>query len=82
MKTIMLYTLSTCPWCRKAKKFFADLNVPFDFIDYDLADRPTQDDIMKKMDSFGVTGFPCVCIGEKVIEGYSPDRFKRALEEE
>lgn len=23
MKKVSIYTLSTCPWCRKTKKFFA-----------------------------------------------------------
>ena len=36
MKQVTLYTLSTCPWCRKAKKFFTDNNIPFTDIDYDL----------------------------------------------
>ena len=29
MKKVSLYTLSTCPWCRKAKQFFAERNIPF-----------------------------------------------------
>ena len=42
MKTVSMYTLSTCPWCRKTKAFFTKHNVPFTFIDYDLADEATQ----------------------------------------
>ena len=37
MKKVSMYTLSTCPWCRKTKQFFKDKNIQFDFIDYDLA---------------------------------------------
>ena len=37
-KTVSLYTLSTCPWCRKTKQWFTDSQVPFDFIDVDLLD--------------------------------------------
>ena len=37
MKKVSMYTLSTCPWCRKTKKFFKDKNIQFEFIDYDLA---------------------------------------------
>ena len=43
MKKVTLYTLSTCPWCRKAKKFFAERDIPFTYIDYDLADDSTQE---------------------------------------
>jgi glutaredoxin len=79
MKKVSLYTLSTCPWCRKAKKFFAEHNVPFTYIDYDLADEATQEKISQELDAVGATGFPFVKIGEKVISGYQPDVYSHAL---
>ena len=33
---VFLYALSTCPWCRKAKQWFTEMNVPFQFVDVDL----------------------------------------------
>ena len=79
MKKVTLYTLSTCPWCRKAKKFFAEHNVPFTYIDYDLADEATQKKISQELDAAGATGFPFVTIGENVISGYQPDAYSHAL---
>lgn len=79
MKKVTLYTLSTCPWCRKAKKFFADRNIPFTYIDYDLADEPTQEKISQELDAAGATGFPFAKIGDKVISGYQPDVYSSAL---
>ena len=79
MKRVSMYTLSTCPWCRKAKKFFADRNIPFNYIDYDLADGATQEKIMQELDAAGVTGFPYVKIGDEVISGYQPERYAMAL---
>ena len=58
MKKVTLYTLSTCPWCRKAKKFFTDRNIPFTDTDYDVADEATQGKILKELDAAGATGFP------------------------
>ena len=81
MKSIVMYALSTCPWCRKARKFFSDRNVPFECIEYDLADPATQEAIGREMDSLGATGVPIVRIGDEVISGYDPDRFARALGE-
>jgi glutaredoxin len=60
MTKVSMYTLSTCPWCRKTKKFFSDHHIPFDFTDYDLADEATQDKIMRELDAEGVNGFPVV----------------------
>ena len=79
MKKVTLYTLSTCPWCRKAKKFFADRNIPFTYIDYDLADEATQGKILQELDAAGATGFPYAKIGDEVISGYQPDRYASAL---
>ncbi len=79
MKTVTMYTLSTCPWCRKAKKFFADHEVQFQYTDYDLADEATQAKIMRELDAEGVKGFPFVRIGDQTVEGYQPARYTELL---
>jgi glutaredoxin len=79
MKKVTLYTLSTCPWCRKAKEFFTDRHIPFTDIDYDLADKATQEKVLQELDAAGATGFPFVKIGDKVISGYQPERYANAL---
>ena len=79
MKKVSMYTLSTCPWCRKTKKFFADHKVPFDYVDYDLADEATQRKITQELDAAGAGGFPFVRIDDEVIVGYQPDRYSAAL---
>jgi glutaredoxin len=79
MKKVSLYTLSTCPWCRKAKQYFTERNIPFDFVDYDLADEATQKRILQELDAAGATGFRFVKIGDKVIAGYQPELYAKAL---
>jgi glutaredoxin len=79
MKKVIVYALSTCPWCRKTKKFFTDHEIPFNYVDYDLADQTTQEGIMRELDAAGASGFPFVRIGEQVIVGYQPDGFSAAL---
>jgi glutaredoxin len=79
MKKVSMYTLSTCPWCRKTKKFFTDHKIPFTYIDYDLADEATQRRIMQEVDAAGATGFPFVKIDDEVIVGYQPERYSGAL---
>jgi glutaredoxin len=79
MKKVNMYALSTCPWCRKTKKFFTDHNVPFSYIDYDLADEATQAKISAELDAAGATGFPFVRIDDEIITGYQPERYSRAL---
>jgi glutaredoxin len=79
MKKVSMYTLSTCPWCRKTKQFFNQQHIPFEFVDYDLADETTQDRIMRELDAEGVKGFPFVRIGDQTVEGYQPERFAKLL---
>jgi glutaredoxin len=79
VKKVSMYTLSTCPWCRKTKKFFAERNVPFTYIDYDLADEATQERISQELDAAGATGFPFVKIGDEVISGYQPALYSSLL---
>ena len=74
-----MYTLSTCPWCRKTKNFFKEHNIPFDFIDYDLADESTQSRIIDELDAKGANGFPYVKIDNNVIVGYNPNRYAELL---
>ena len=79
MAKVTMYTLSTCPWCRKTKKFFTEHNIPFEFTDYDLADEATQDKIIRQLDAAGANGFPFVRIGEQVVVGYQPDVYARLM---
>ena len=79
MKKVSMYALSTCPWCKKTKKFFTENNIQFDFIDYDLADAAAQKRIIADMERYGATGFPFVMIEDDTIEGYNPDRYKQLL---
>jgi glutaredoxin len=74
-----MYTLSTCPWCRKTKKFFTEHNIPFEFTDYDLANEATQDKIMAELDAEGANGFPFVRIGDQVVAGYQPDVYAKLM---
>lgn len=83
MTRVTLYTLSTCPWCRKAKKFFHDQGIDLDYIDYDLADEATRrkiaEDILQYTDDIS---FPFVKTGNEWVQGYNPDKFLELLKKE
>jgi glutaredoxin len=83
MNKVSMYTLSTCPWCRKTKQFFRDRNIPFDFIDYDLASEDEQNKITYEMTKHtGPISFPFVKIGDTVVVGYNPERYEQLLRSE
>lgn len=80
MSKVSMYTLSTCPWCRKTKKYFKDRNIPFDFVDYDLADEKEKEKISQEMMKYtGHIAFPFVRIDDQVIIGYNPEQYDELL---
>lgn len=80
MKKVVMYTLSTCPWCMRAKKFFREHDIPFEYTDYDRADDKTKEAIKDDCQSHGSEmSFPFVKIGEDVVVGYNPEKYIKLL---
>ena len=76
---VIIYAMSTCPWCKKAKDYFTAHNIQFDCTDYDLADEATQAKITREMEAEGTSSFPFVRIGNEVVVGYRPEVYARLL---
>lgn len=77
---VMVYALSTCPYCKRTKRFLEEHKVKFDHLDVDLLDDDKQDEVLEKIE--GMTGrrsFPVVVIGEEIIVGHDEDKLRRAL---
>lgn len=75
-----MYTLSTCPWCMRAKKFFREKDIHFEYIDYDKADEETRKNIQEDCKAHGEEmSFPFVKIGEDVVVGYNPEKYSKLL---
>ena len=80
MKRVFMYTLSTCPWCRKTKTYFADHNVPFQYVDYDLQTPEEQQKIEQEMKNRGgALSFPWVLIGDDLVVGWNPAKYDELM---
>ena len=80
MKKVFMYTLSTCPWCRKTKKYLTDHNIPFEYVDYDLQPPQEQEKIEQEMRKrSGPLSFPWVLIGDDLVVGWNPDKYDELL---
>jgi glutaredoxin-like protein NrdH len=77
---IVLYALSTCPWCRRTKALLQELGVAYDFLDVDLLDAAEESkikpDVLKNNPRYS---FPTIVIGDKVIIGFKEDEIREAL---
>ena len=80
MAEVKMYTLSTCPWCARAKKFFKEKKIPVECVEYDLVSPKEQEKIMAEMKQHGGgNSFPFVMIGGDAVEGFDPERFTELL---
>ena len=77
---VLVYALSTCPWCRKTKQWFADSNVPFEYVDVDLLPEGEQDAAAAKAyELSGGRRYPVVVINGDVVVGHNPGKFLEHL---
>ena len=78
---ILLYALSTCGWCKKAKELLNRLGVEYSYVFVDLVDESDKDKVMddvRKWNSF--CSFPTIVINnKKCIVGFKEDEIKEKL---
>ncbi len=77
---VKLYTLSTCPWCRKTKQFLDQKGVPYECLDVDLLEDNEKEEAVGEVQKLaGDVVFPVLTINGKVIVGYKPEEMTKAL---
>lgn len=79
---LILYALSTCPWCRKTRKLLDDLGVEYDIVDVDLLRNEEQDRVIKEVKQWNPScSFPTLVINDnKCIIGFKENEIRDAVE--
>lgn len=75
MPKVVLFSTSTCSWCRRAKRYFKEHGVPFKEINIER-DQQAARDIVRKT---GQTGVPVIKIGSSWIVGFDRERIDKEL---
>jgi glutaredoxin-like protein NrdH len=73
---IMLYGLSTCVWCEKAKDFLDSLGVNYSHLTVDLLDGAEADEAFAEVSKYNPDqSFPTIVIndGKQVMVGYDEE---------
>ncbi|MFH1090751.1 MAG: glutaredoxin family protein [Pseudomonadota bacterium] len=79
----MLYALSTCSHCRRAKEFLDECQVDYDLIDVDLCQGEKRQTVIDEVKKYNPRlTFPTLVIGEVVIVGFKRDEIAKALDSE
>ncbi|MFC1693801.1 glutaredoxin family protein [Candidatus Latescibacterota bacterium] len=75
MGHILMFTLSTCAWCKKTKRFLNELGIDYYYIDVDLLEGKEKRQAERELHTWNPLGsFPTIVINnEHTIVGYSED---------
>ncbi|MBX5477291.1 MAG: glutaredoxin family protein [Clostridia bacterium] len=72
---VTVYTTPTCPYCRSAKRFLQERNVPFREVDVSRDPRAAAELVRRT----GQTGVPVIDVNGEIIVGFDVARLQRAL---
>ena len=77
---LMLFTLSTCIWCRKTKNLLAELGIGYNYVDVDFLSAEDQEEVIAVIENHNPSAsFPTIIVndGERVILGFDEDEIRR-----
>ena len=75
MPKVVLFSTSTCSWCRQARRYFKEHGVPFKEINVER-DQQAARDIARKT---GQAGVPVTKIGSSWIVGFDKGKIDATL---
>ncbi len=79
-KKVHVWALSTCMWCRKAKKFLEENSVDYTYEFVDLLDGDDRNRALKEIEKHNsAVSFPTIVIDGKCIVGFDEKKLKEAL---
>lgn len=79
-KPVKIFALSTCGYCKAAKKLLAECKVKYESTDVDLLQGKEREAALEEMKKHNPqNSFPTILIGDKVIVGYREDEIRKAL---
>jgi glutaredoxin-like protein NrdH len=77
---VLIYTLSTCVWCRKTKQMLSDMGVEYEYVEVDQAKGEEKEAIVADLKKYNpACSFPTIVIDDRCIVGFKEDRIKEAL---
>ena len=79
---VLMYAISTCAWCKRAKRLLRDSDIEYEYIDVDQCNSEGREkitlDILRRG---GRLSYPTMIIDDKIlITGYQEAKIKEALD--
>ena len=78
---VLLYTLSTCGWCKKTKELLKEKDVEYEYLDLDKCSKEDQKAAVDELKAKNLpVAFPIIIVNnDTVIQGFKKDEILEAL---
>ena len=79
---VMIFTLSTCGWCKKTKKLLKDMDVEYEYTDIDQVSGDEREKVREELRKHNPRmSAPTIVIddGKNVIVGFDEEEIREAL---
>ena len=78
---LMLYTLSTCIWCKRTKLFLQQQGIGYDYVDVDSLEGEEKEKTLEEMKRWNQRcSFPSLVVnGERCVVGFDENKFREAI---
>jgi len=78
---VLVYALSTCPWCRLTKQLLKDSEIEYEYVDVDFCNEEDMNKIRKHILNLGgKLTYPVIIIDDKIlINGFRREQIKEVL---
>ncbi|QIN84488.1 NrdH-redoxin [Rubrobacter tropicus] len=75
MAEVLVFTTSTCPWCRRAKEYLANKNLSFREVNVERDAAAAEE----MVEATGQSAVPALKIGDTWVVGFHPPTIDRAF---
>ncbi len=75
---LVLYTLSTCGWCKKTKALLSELGIGYDYLDVDLLSNEESGEATEEIKKWNpACSFPTIVVNDAdCITGFQEDKIR------
>ncbi|MHA1804321.1 MAG: glutaredoxin family protein [Promethearchaeota archaeon] len=81
-REITIFTLSTCMWCKKCKRWLNERNIKYRYVDVDKIDHSDKRQIINYLgEKFqSRISYPfMICDDKELVVGYDPSRYEELM---
>lgn len=77
---ILVYGLSTCVWCKRAKSFLEEKGIAYDYIFVDLLEGDDRNTVLDEVSKWNPkVSFPTIIVNGKCVVGFKEDEILEEL---